>query len=73
MLGGVQLVAVDAVSLQRASRVEPLEVRMLDAIHLDAALELRARGEIDAVLTYDRPLQAGCVHHGLPVQAPAAA
>jgi len=39
-------------------------------IHLDAAIQLRKRGSVDAVLTYDRQLQAGCAHHGLPIEAP---
>jgi predicted nucleic acid-binding protein len=72
MLAGVKLVAVDVASLVRASKIEPFEVRTLDAIHLYAALELRARGGIAAVMIYDRQLQAGCAHHGLTVEAPTA-
>lgn len=67
-----RVAAVDSSSLDRASRVLPNVVRSLDAIHLDAALALRDRGEIDVVMTYDRQLQAGCAHHGLEVAAPAA-
>lgn len=73
LIDAVRLVPVDSPSLQRASRVEPVEVRSLDAIHLEAAVWLRDRGGIVAVLTYDRQLQAGCVHHGLLVHAPTAA
>ena len=57
-------------SIERASRLQPPEVRTLDAIHLDAAVELRGRSEVAAVLTYDRQLQTGCAHHGLPIEAP---
>jgi len=70
LLSGVRTVAVDAASLERASRLQPPEVRTLDAIHLDAALELHARSEVAAVLTYDRQLQTGCAQHGLPLEAP---
>lgn len=69
-LDGVGLLAVDGISLRRASRLPPSDVRSLDAIHLDAAVTLRDRGEIEIVMTYDRQLQAGCAHHGLPVAAP---
>lgn len=58
--------------VERASRLDPVEVRSLDAIHLDTAVVLAGRGEIAAVLTYDHQLQAGCAHHGLAVEAPSA-
>jgi hypothetical protein len=64
---------VDRGSLGRASRVEPIEVRTLDAIHLEAAVWLRDCGEICAVMTYDRQLQGGCAHHSLLIEAPVAA
>jgi uncharacterized protein len=41
-LEALQLVPVDSLSLQRASRVEPTTVRSLDAIHLEAALQLQS-------------------------------
>jgi hypothetical protein len=61
---------IDSASLRRASRLQPLEVRTLDAIHLDAAVQLKARTTIEAVLTYDLQLRSGCAYHGLPVKAP---
>lgn len=70
MLPGVRTVAVDTASLERASRLRPPEVRTLDAIHLDAAVELHGRSEVAAVLTYDRQLQTACAHHGLPITSP---
>ena len=72
VLAQVSLLDVDRASLERASRLDPVEVRSLDAIHLEAALALAHRGEIAAVVTYDRQLQAGCSHHGLVVEAPVA-
>jgi predicted nucleic acid-binding protein len=73
MLRGVRTVPVDGTALERSSRLLPLQVRSLDAIHLDAALQLRGAGDVAAVLTFDHQLQAGCAHHGLSVEAPAAA
>lgn len=73
LLSALSLLPVDSVSLQRASRLEPAEVRSLDAIHLDAATQLSRRNEIASVLTYDRQLQTGCQHHRLSVIAPTAA
>jgi uncharacterized protein len=61
---------LDSPALNRAATLDPLEVRALDAIHLDAAVQLKKRGAIDAVLTFDRQLQVGCAHHGLEVKAP---
>ncbi len=68
LLANVRLADVDRASLDRASRLDPVEVATLDAIHLDAAVELAG---INAVL-YDRQLQTGCAHHGLAVEAPVA-
>lgn len=70
LISGLQLLGVDSASLERASRLEPSEVRTLDAIHLEAAVALKGRNQIDAVLTYDHQLQAGCAHHALTVEAP---
>jgi len=72
LIAGLRLMALDRASLDRASRLDPLEVRTLDAIHLDAAVALRRDDEIAAVLTYDRQLQTGCAHHRLDVEAPTA-
>lgn len=70
LLAAVLTRRLDSQSLRRAAQLEPVEVRALDAIHLDAAIQLAKRGVIDAVLTFDQQLQAGCTHHGLPVEAP---
>lgn len=73
LISGLRLLGVDRASLERASRLEPLEVRALDAIHLEAAVALKVRDEVTTVLSYDRQLQAGCARHALRVEAPVAA
>jgi predicted nucleic acid-binding protein len=70
-LGHISLLDVDRTVLDRASWLDPVDVRSLDAIHLDAAVVLAGRGEIATVMTYDRQLEAGCAHHNLDVDAPA--
>ena len=70
LLENIMVHPVDREALEIASRIEPLTVRSLDAIHLQAATVLLARGEIAAMLTYDRQLIAGSRHHGLPVLTP---
>jgi predicted nucleic acid-binding protein len=72
MLDAVRLMSVDPVSLERASRIAPTGVRSLDAIHLDAIVQLHGHGDIDRVLTYDHQLQEGCAYHGISVVAPTA-
>lgn len=57
-------------ALESASRIDPIEVRTLDAIHLAAAARLHDSGIIDAMLTFDHQLQAGCQFHGIAVEAP---
>ncbi len=57
--------------IEQAARLDPVNVRSLDAIHLATAINLQAAGDIAAVLTYDSQLQAGCQHHGIHVEAPA--
>jgi predicted nucleic acid-binding protein len=71
LLEAFRLVPIDSASLERASRLAPTAVRSLDAIHLEAALQLHQRPEINSVMTYDHQLQDGCSHHGLAVHAPA--
>jgi len=71
-LEAFRLVTIDSASLQRASRLEPMVVRSLDAIHLEAAVQLREGGQVSGVVTYDQQLSSGCAHHGLSVHAPVA-
>lgn len=44
LLAAVRTRRLDSESLRRAAELEPAEVRALDAIHLDAAIQLRKRG-----------------------------
>lgn len=68
----VSLSGLTSPVLEQAARLDPVNVRSLDAIHLATAINLHAVGDIASVLTYDRQLQAGCQHHGIHVEAPAA-
>lgn len=69
-LAAVNLVPLTRTLLERASRLDPVEVRSLDAIHLCTAVDLHSAGSIAAVLTYDLQLQAGCKHHRITIEAP---
>jgi hypothetical protein len=69
LLADVSLVALDAEGLRRAAAIPPSEVRTLDAIHLQAAVELHKEGTIEAALTFDHQLHAGCTHHDLRLAA----
>jgi len=70
LLALITLTPLTRAGLEHASRLDPVEVRALDSIHLATAIDLRATGDIGAVLTYDHQLQAGCQHHGIAVEAP---
>src|SRR4051794_36554604 len=50
LLEAVHLAPLARSELERASQLEPLAVRSLDAIHLEAAVRLRGAGRISAVL-----------------------
>ncbi len=65
-LSGVaeQPMSPQVVSLAR--RLNPAQLRSLDAIHLASAILLDA----DQVITYDDRLAAACVENGLVVSAP---
>ncbi len=70
ILLSVRLTPITGSAVQRASRIEPTDVRTLDAIHLDAAVELHRAGTIASVLTHDERLRVGCAHHRVPVDLP---
>lgn len=67
LLRAVELTPLGHTNLSRAARLDPVDVRTLDAIHLEAAIRLRGAGTIAAVLTNDNQLRAGCQHHGIPL------
>ena len=70
MLASLQLHPITDAAIERASRLDPVQVRTLDAIHLDAAIELHGAGTITTVLTHDEQLRNACAHHGIPLDTP---
>jgi predicted nucleic acid-binding protein len=67
-LAGISLVPIDDEVRRVATRVEPLSLRSLDAIHLATALLV---GEIAAMIAYDRRLLDAARNRGLEVLSPA--
>ena len=63
------LLEIEDAVLEVASRLDPVRLRSLDAIHLAAALALGPA--LDAVVTYDRRMRDAALALGLPVEAPA--
>jgi predicted nucleic acid-binding protein len=67
LLSGLNFVSLGRDEIRRAARLDPCEVRTLDAIHLEAAIRLHDSGTIGAVLTHDRQLRTGCDLHRIPL------
>lgn len=67
-LADVALVPVDDQVLAVARRLDPRELRSLDAIHLATALSIA--GELGALFSYDDRLTAAATAAGLRVLAP---
>jgi len=67
MLGRIALVAMDDPLLRAAAALSPSGLRSLDAVHLATALSLDG---LDAVVTYDRRLDAAAAQTGLVVASP---
>lgn len=68
------LLIVELRRLARREGAEELGEQLLSTVstrRLDSSSQLHKRDAINAVLTYDQQLQAGCTHHGLPIEAPA--
>jgi uncharacterized protein len=65
----IGLIDADSSLLDEASRVDPVQLRTLDAIHLAAALSLG--DEVGAMFTYDRRLADAARQYGLEILAPA--
>jgi hypothetical protein len=66
MPAAVRLTPLTTASIHRASRLEPASPRSLDAIHLDAAIELHRAGMVDAPLptTSSSAPGAAITHYG---------
>ena len=65
----IALVDVDRQALATAAALDPPTLRTLDAIHLATALTLR--GDLTALVTYDRRLAAAAQRADVEVRAPA--
>lgn len=69
IVGSIEVIAVTTHIAERASSLEPPELRTLDAVHLATALTLGA--DVAAFVTYDLRLAAAARALGLPVVSPA--
>jgi uncharacterized protein len=67
-LADIALVPIDDEVLAVARRLDPLDLRSLDAIHLATALSIG--GDLDALFSYDDRLTAAADAAGLRVLAP---
>ncbi len=69
VLEAVTLLTLTSAIFDGAGRLDPLELRSLDALHLAAALELG--DELEGVVAYDERLAAAAAVNGIVVVAPA--
>lgn len=67
-LEGVSLLPLDDRIMDKATELNPVGLRSLDALHLATALSVR--DEIGALFTYDERLGRAAVSHGLEVASP---
>jgi uncharacterized protein len=68
LLSRVEMIDMDDVVVESASRLPDPMLRSLDAIHLATALLIR--DEVDVLLTYDERLADAARAHRLPAAAP---
>ncbi|WP_156251827.1 type II toxin-antitoxin system VapC family toxin [Pseudactinotalea terrae] len=68
VLDSVSLLRLDTTTYESAGRIDPENLRSLDALHLASALELG--DELDAMVTYDDRLAEAARQNGVPVLAP---
>lgn len=68
-LAGVSLLPLDDAILDKATELQPVGLRSLDALHLATALSIR--DHIGVLLTYDERLGQAAASHGLKVAQPA--
>lgn len=69
LLGELRMLTVTDAVRDLAGRIDPPELRTIDAIHLAAASTLEK--DLHSVVTYDRRMQAAAATLGLPVESPA--
>ncbi|HSL60024.1 MAG TPA: type II toxin-antitoxin system VapC family toxin [Acidimicrobiales bacterium] len=68
VLESVTLVQITSAIFEAAGRLDPLELRSLDAVHLASALDLG--DDLEGVVTYDERLAAAAAVHGVAVNSP---
>lgn len=67
-LDAVTLITLPTGFFERACELDPAILRMLDALHLAAALTVG--DDLEGVVTYDDRLAQAAALHGIPVIAP---
>lgn len=68
VIDGVELLWLDTGIVSAASRLSPVQLRSLDAIHLASALSLGR--DLTSFVAYDRRLLEAAREHALPVLTP---
>ncbi len=68
LFGTMRLIRLDQPLLDRASELDPPEMRSLDAIHLGAALTIGS--DLGVLVTYDERLADSARRRGLTVSSP---
>lgn len=68
LFGTMRLIRLDEPLLDRASELEPREMRTLDALHLAAALTLGS--DLGVLVTYDERLAIAARRSGLTTESP---
>ena len=69
VLGGIDLLAIDAAVIADAATLEPVGLRCLDSLHLAGARSILS--SLTAFVSYDRQLCDAAAAVGLPVVSPA--
>jgi predicted nucleic acid-binding protein len=68
LLGTMRLIRLDEPLLDRASELDPREMRSLDAMHLGAALSVGS--DLGVLVTYDQRLGGAARELGISVSSP---
>jgi predicted nucleic acid-binding protein len=70
LLASVALLPVDSRTLDLAETLTPHTLGTLDAIHLATVLLSAEALDVEALMTYDKPLVSAAREHGIEVVAP---